>query len=171
MNQQTVTGWTLLSLLMSTLVLSYPQTSPAASSQIAAQYIPKTAIDPQHQQQQQIQQQQQFMRHAPQHYRVHGVQGPPLHDRKFAEKPNALKKVALDDIDADIQTNQIQDNLFSWSNMLGSLMTMLFNNAQMGGNFAPSKSDDVDTTSQIPPSPWTNVISVGEYPMLSIIVV
>lgn len=153
MNQQTVTGWTLLSLLMSTLVLSYPQSSPAASSQIAAQYIPKTAIDPQ---------QQQFMRHAPQHYRVHGVQGPP-HDRKFAEKPNALKKVALDDIDADIQTNQIQDNLFSWSNMIGSLMTMLFNNAQMGGNFAPSKSDDIDATSQIPPSPWTNVISVGEY--------
>lgn len=40
--------------------------------------------------------------------------------RKFAEKPNALKKVALDDIDDDVQTNQISDNGFSWSNMLGS---------------------------------------------------
>lgn len=39
-------------------------------------------------------------------------------DRKFAEKPNAMKKVALDDID-DIQTNQISDGGFSWSNMLG----------------------------------------------------
>lgn len=41
--------------------------------------------------------------------------------RKFAEKPNALKKVALDDIDDDIQTNQISDNGFSWSNMLGKI--------------------------------------------------
>lgn len=40
-------------------------------------------------------------------------------DRKFAEKPNALKKVALDDIDDDLQTNQLQDGGFSWSNMLG----------------------------------------------------
>ena len=39
-------------------------------------------------------------------------------DRKFAEKPNAMKKVALDDID-DIQTNQISEGGFSWSNMLG----------------------------------------------------
>lgn len=42
-------------------------------------------------------------------------------ERKFAEKPNALKKVALDDIDDDIQTNQISDNGFSWGNMLGTL--------------------------------------------------
>lgn len=40
-------------------------------------------------------------------------------NRKFAEKPNALKKVALDDIDDDLQTNQIQDGGFSWANMLG----------------------------------------------------
>lgn len=39
--------------------------------------------------------------------------------RKYAEKPNAIKKVALDDIDDDIQTNQISDSGFSWSNMLG----------------------------------------------------
>lgn len=45
-------------------------------------------------------------------------------ERKFAEKPNALKKVALDDIDADIQTNQIggNDNGFSWSNMIGKYL-------------------------------------------------
>lgn len=41
--------------------------------------------------------------------------------RKYAEKSNALKKVALDDIDDDIQTNQISDNGFSWSNMLGGV--------------------------------------------------
>lgn len=44
---------------------------------------------------------------------------PSTDDRKFAEKPNALKKVALDDIDDDLQTNQLQDGGFSWSNMLG----------------------------------------------------
>lgn len=43
-------------------------------------------------------------------------------ERKFAEKPNAIKKVALDDLD-DIQTNQISDSSsgFSWSNLLGKL--------------------------------------------------
>lgn len=43
-------------------------------------------------------------------------------ERKFAEKPNAIKKVALDDLD-DIQTNQIQEGGggFSWSNILGEL--------------------------------------------------
>lgn len=40
--------------------------------------------------------------------------------RRYAEKPNNVKKVALDDIDQDIQTNQISDNPFSWTNMLGS---------------------------------------------------
>lgn len=152
MNQQTVTGWTLLSLLMSTLVLSYPQSPPVASSRIAAQYIPKVvpaSID-------------QLNRQALQHYRVHGVQGS-THDRKFAEKPNALKKVALENVD-DLETNQIQENGWNggWSSMLGSLMQMIFNAQAGGGNFAPSKSDDFDTTSQIPPSPWTNVIAVGE---------
>lgn len=41
-------------------------------------------------------------------------------ERKFAEKPNAMKKVVLDEID-DIQTNQIQEGGFSWSNMLGKV--------------------------------------------------
>lgn len=39
--------------------------------------------------------------------------------RRYAEKPNNVKKVALDDVDQDIQTNQISDNPFSWTNMLG----------------------------------------------------
>lgn len=41
-------------------------------------------------------------------------------ERKFAEKPNAIKKVSLDDLD-DVQTNQIGDSVgggFSWSNFL-----------------------------------------------------
>lgn len=85
-------------------------------------------------------------------------------ERKFAEKPNALKKVALDDIDEDIQTNQISDNNgFSWTNMLGTLMTMFFNNAAQAG---PNKSDDVDTglggaVGGSATSPWANLISVG----------
>ncbi|XP_058829699.1 uncharacterized protein LOC131688995 isoform X2 [Topomyia yanbarensis] len=80
----------------------------------------------------------------------------PQLNRKFAEKPNAIKKVALDDID-DIQTNQIQDVGFSWSNMLGMLMQMVFN----GGNNAPTKSDDIDNGGTFAQSPWANVISVG----------
>lgn len=85
--------------------------------------------------------------------------------RKFAEKPNALKKVGLDDIDEDIQTNQINDNGFSWTNMLGTLMTMFFNNA---GQVGPNKSDDLDTGlggsggNGVAQSPWANVISVGK---------
>lgn len=79
--------------------------------------------------------------------------------RKFAEKPNALKKVALDDIDEDIQTNQISDGGFSWSNMLGMVMQMFFNGAgqQVAG---PTKSDDIDNNG-LAPSPWANIISVG----------
>ncbi|KAL6436201.1 hypothetical protein ACFW04_004649 [Cataglyphis niger] len=79
-------------------------------------------------------------------------------DRKFAEKPNAMKKVAIDDLE-DISTNQIQEGSssgFSWSNMLGMLMQMLL--GQTGGATGPSKNeiDDGATT-----SPWTNLLSVG----------
>lgn len=158
MNHKTVSGWMLLSLLMSTLVLAYPQ--QPSTNHIAAQYIPRTA-------QQADYHNQLYLRHQQpqprvQHYEVHSqVQhhNPPQElDRKFAEKPNALKKVSLDDIDADIQTNQIDSNAFSWTNMLGTVMQMFFNNANLGG---PTKSDDSDG-SGIPPSPWTNVIAVGE---------
>ncbi|XP_063905921.1 uncharacterized protein LOC135124629 isoform X2 [Zophobas morio] len=80
-------------------------------------------------------------------------------ERKFAEKPNAIKKVALDDLD-DIQTNNISDNGgggFSWSNLLGMLMQMIFNpGAQQG----PNKSEGLDDTG-VAPSPWANLLSVG----------
>ncbi|PSN49102.1 hypothetical protein C0J52_13636 [Blattella germanica] len=64
---------------------------------------------------------------------------PALEGRKFAEKPNALKKVALDNDLDDVSTNQISDG-FSWTNMLGMVMQMLFNPQQ-----GPNKSDSIDT--------------------------
>ncbi|EDV41978.2 uncharacterized protein Dana_GF17745, isoform B [Drosophila ananassae] len=82
--------------------------------------------------------------------------------RKFAVKPNASKKVALDDIEDDLETNQIQESVggpggFTWSNMLSTVMTMFFNNAVN----APTKSDDVDNSIGLGGSPWANVISMG----------
>ncbi|XP_018056647.1 PREDICTED: uncharacterized protein LOC108692748 isoform X1 [Atta colombica] len=79
-------------------------------------------------------------------------------ERKFAEKPNAMKKVAIDDLE-DISTNQIQEGSssgFSWSNMLGMLMQMLL--GQTGGVAGPSKNEIDDGTTV---SPWTNLLSVG----------
>lgn len=73
------------------------------------------------QQQQQIaQQQKQHYQQTNQYIPTHNLDQYHSDNRKFAEKPNSIKKVALDDID-DIQTNQISDgnNGFSWSNMLG----------------------------------------------------
>ncbi|XP_041785769.1 uncharacterized protein LOC121601043 [Anopheles merus] len=91
-----------------------------------------------------------------QHHQLHTVE-----QRKFAEKPNAIKKVALDDLD-EIQTNQIQEGGFSWSNMLGLLMQMIFNGGGGGGGNVPTKSDDIDNgVSSFGQSPWANVISVG----------
>ncbi|XP_046749510.1 uncharacterized protein LOC124413164 isoform X2 [Diprion similis] len=78
--------------------------------------------------------------------------------RKFAEKPNAMKKVALDDLE-DVSTNQIQEGNgggFSWSNMLSMVMHMLL--GQTGGVAGPSKNDIDDGA---PPSPWANMLSVG----------
>ncbi|XP_019865322.1 uncharacterized protein LOC109594544 isoform X2 [Aethina tumida] len=80
-------------------------------------------------------------------------------ERKFAEKPNAIKKVALDDLD-DINTNQISDSTgggFSWSNLLGMVMQMIFN---PGGAQGPNKSEGLDEGG-IAPSPWANLLSVG----------
>ncbi|XP_030374723.1 uncharacterized protein LOC115624244 isoform X1 [Scaptodrosophila lebanonensis] len=80
--------------------------------------------------------------------------------RKFAVKPNASKKVALDDIEDDIEGNQIQEtgpSGFSWSNMLSTVMTMFF----QGATNAPTKSDDVDNSIGLGGSPWANVISMG----------
>lgn len=79
--------------------------------------------------------------------------------RKYAVKPNASKKVALDNVEDEIEGNQIQEapNGFSWSNMLSTVLTMFFN----GGANAPTKSDDVD--GGFGASPWANVISMGWY--------
>ncbi|XP_056631985.1 uncharacterized protein LOC130442041 [Diorhabda sublineata] len=85
-------------------------------------------------------------------------------ERKYAEKPNAIKKVALDRLD-DVETNSIAESSdnsitngggFSWSNLLGMVMQMIFS---PGGNQGPNKSDDLDTPVQ--PSPWANLLSVG----------
>ncbi|XP_011147243.1 uncharacterized protein LOC105187852 isoform X2 [Harpegnathos saltator] len=79
-------------------------------------------------------------------------------ERKFAEKPNAMKKVAIDDLE-DISTNSIQEggsSGFSWSNMLGMLMQMLL--GQTGGATGPSKNEIDDGASA---SPWANLLSVG----------
>ncbi|KAL0121685.1 hypothetical protein PUN28_006880 [Cardiocondyla obscurior] len=79
-------------------------------------------------------------------------------ERKFAEKPNAMKKVAIDDLE-DISTNQIQEggsSGFSWSNMLGMLMQMLL--GQTAGVAGPSKNE-IDDGATV--SPWTNLLSVG----------
>lgn len=42
---------------------------------------------------------------------------------------------------------------------LGMVMQMFFNNAALGAQNAPTKSDDIDTG--VAPSPWANIISVG----------
>lgn len=128
MSSQKAAGWTLVSILICNFVLIH-------------------AYPQNHPSHTQIQSHQQ----QPSYYTN------PQLNRKFAEKPNAIKKVALDDID-DIQTNQIQDGGFSWSNMLGMLMQMVFNN---NNNNAPTKSDDIDNGGSFPQSPWANVISVG----------
>ncbi|XP_033220321.1 uncharacterized protein LOC117174959 isoform X2 [Belonocnema kinseyi] len=78
--------------------------------------------------------------------------------RKFAEKPNSMKKVGLDNIE-EINTNQIQDGGstgFSWSNMLSILMQMLL--GQTAGLASPSKNE-IDET--VPASPWASLLSVG----------
>ncbi|XP_039968355.1 uncharacterized protein LOC126767731 isoform X1 [Bactrocera neohumeralis] len=80
--------------------------------------------------------------------------------RKYAVKPNASKKVALDDVEDDGDVvNQLSETPtgFSWSNMLSTVLTMFFN----GAANAPSKSDDIDNSVGFGGSPWANVISMG----------
>lgn len=131
-------GWALLSLISSSVILhtfAYPQQVPQisqATSHVRTQH-PQYYSNPQP---------------LPHH-------GQLAQERKFAEKPNALKKVALDDLD-DIQNNSISDGGFSWSNMLGMIMQMLFN----PGGTGPNKSDSIDTEA-VAPSPWANLLSMG----------
>ncbi|XP_045479829.1 uncharacterized protein LOC123684577 isoform X2 [Harmonia axyridis] len=81
-------------------------------------------------------------------------------ERKFSEKPNAIKKVALDDLSNDLETNQISDGTgegFSWSSLLSMVMQMIFNPGTATG---PNKSDGLDDNS-IAPSPWANLLAAG----------
>ncbi|XP_047028179.1 uncharacterized protein LOC124636238 isoform X2 [Helicoverpa zea] len=133
----TVTGWALLALISSSAILhtlAYPQQVPLISQATSS-----------------------VRTHNPQYYSnsLPIPQQVQAEERKFAEKSNALKKVALDDID-EIQTNSISDGGFSWSNMLGMLMQMIFN----PGTTGPNKSDSIDTDS-VSPSPWANLLSMG----------
>ncbi|XP_061718116.1 uncharacterized protein LOC133525754 isoform X4 [Cydia pomonella] len=143
---QKIAGWALLALISSSTILqtiAYPQHHAPLISQSTSnvrtqnpQYYSNSLPLPHEQQ---------------------------VQERKFAEKPNALKKVALDDID-DIQNNSISDGGFSWSNMLGKeysylpgmIMQMLFN----PGGTGPNKSDSIDTDSSSV-SPWANLFSMG----------
>ncbi|KAF6212284.1 hypothetical protein GE061_012806 [Apolygus lucorum] len=82
--------------------------------------------------------------------------------RKFAEKPNSVKKIiALEDRNDldDLSTNNLSDGGFSWSNMIAMFMQMIFNPA--GGHNGPNKSESLDTDTGVAPSPWTNLLTVG----------
>lgn len=141
--QKSISLWLISAILLSNAILSvftYPQTQTVSR----IDYSPQTVMAnnggyPDSHQQQQNQN---------------------LSQRKFAVKPNASKKVALDDIDEDVEPNQLQENNgFSWTNVLTTVMQMFFNN---NGYNAPSKSDDIDGLGGgVAPSPWTNVISMG----------
>ncbi|XP_066141032.1 uncharacterized protein [Euwallacea fornicatus] len=89
-------------------------------------------------------------------------QVPSRSERKFAEKSNVLKKVPTD-LD-DIQSNDISQGSavgggFSWSNLLGAIMQMIFNPG--GINTGPPKSDNLDDGPVMPTSPWANLLSVA----------
>ncbi|XP_044748667.1 uncharacterized protein LOC123309558 isoform X2 [Coccinella septempunctata] len=136
MHQQT-RGWILFSLLVSSSIvstLSYPNIIPTHEMQSG--FLPSNLPSDMPQLPSQRQ------------------------DRKFAEKPNAIKKVALDDLSNDLETNQISDGNgegFSWSNLLSMLMQMIFNPGTATG---PNKSDSLDDNS-VAPSPWANLLAAG----------
>ncbi|XP_071440954.1 uncharacterized protein [Hetaerina americana] len=76
--------------------------------------------------------------------------------RKYAEKPNASKKVVSEAENHDLQTNSVQEG-FSLTNMFVMLMQMLFPSTPYG----PNKSDSIDTDQGVAPSPWANLLAVG----------
>ncbi|XP_055388434.1 uncharacterized protein LOC129616998 [Condylostylus longicornis] len=159
-------GWTLfvnIFLHIIVITIAYPQQYAQQNYQqqyeaARAQYYanqPKQLSPQEQSEQPQLQQQQQQIEEE-QEQDDEDQQQIESTGRKFAVKPNASKKVALDDIEEDLQSNQIQEQTavgFSWSNMLASVLQMFFN------NYALNKSDDVDNG--FPPSPWTNIISMG----------
>nr|CAI5831593.1 unnamed protein product [Callosobruchus analis] len=134
-------GWSLTFLLLSSSIstsTSYPNHAISTPQMEQGGFRPVVQPEPQQVQQQQIRE-----------------------ERKFAEKPNAIKKVALDDLDNDIQTNQISESTgggFSWSSLLGMLMQMIFNPG--GGHQGPNKSEGLDD-GPVSTSPWANLLSVG----------
>ncbi|CAH0726989.1 unnamed protein product, partial [Brenthis ino] len=137
---QKVTGWAFLALICSSTILhtlAYPQQHAPLISQATSNVRTQ---NPQY-----------YSNSLPVPHREQIAE-----ERKFAEKSNALKKVALDDLD-DIQNNSISDSGSSWSNMLGMIMQMIFNPA---GAVGPNKSDNLDTDSPSP-SPWTFLFSMG----------
>ncbi|XP_053982807.1 uncharacterized protein LOC128878544 [Hylaeus volcanicus] len=95
----------------------------------------------------------------PQHPQYPQVQQQDGEDRKFAEKPNAMKKVGLDDLQ-EVSSNQIQEggasNAFSWSSMLSMMMRLLL--GRMGSDNEASKNEIDDG---VPASPWANLVAVG----------
>lgn len=140
--QKSINLWMIFAILLSNVILSaftYPQTQTVSRIDYSNQNVIANNGGYPESQQKQIEQD--------------------LSQRKFAVKPNASKKVALDDIDEDVEPNQLQENNgFSWTNVLSTVMQMFFNN----GYNAPSKSDDIDGVGGgLAPSPWTNVISIG----------
>ncbi|KAL3265977.1 hypothetical protein HHI36_010166 [Cryptolaemus montrouzieri] len=136
MHQQT-TGWLLFSLLVSSSIvstISYPNVIPAQDFQSG--FVPSNVPSDMPQLPSQRQ------------------------ERKFAEKPNAIKKVALDDLSNDLETNQISDSNgegFSWSSLLSMLMQMIFS---PGAATGPNKSDSLDDNS-VGSSPWANLLAAG----------
>lgn len=116
--------------------------------------VPAALSLPHQAQLQQLQQRQYPVYQQPQQH-----QQPQAEARKYAEKPNAMKKVPIDNDLDDIQTNQISQDGFSWGSMLSMIMQMLFNGgaAQAG----PSKSEGLDEDNMAPASPWTQVLQVG----------
>ena len=95
---------------------------------------------------------------APQALQAHQAHQEQAEARKYAEKPNAMKKVPIDNDLDDIQTNQISQDGFSWSSMLSMIMQMLFNGGAQAG---PSKSEGLDDDTMAPASPWAQVLQVG----------
>ncbi|XP_037917436.1 uncharacterized protein LOC119655575 isoform X2 [Hermetia illucens] len=157
MHTPKTTGWALFALLFSnTLLLTYAY--PQSVKQASPYQVQQRNYDEEQQQIQEIQQQIQEQQQQQQQYRSPVYQPHQANTRKFVAKPNALKKVALDDIDDDLQSNQISETTgFSWSNLLATFLQVFFNN---GGN-SPTKSDDLDGSAGFGQSPWANVISVG----------
>ncbi|XP_068630114.1 uncharacterized protein [Battus philenor] len=135
--QQKVSGWALLALVSSSVIIhtiAYPQQQTPLISRATSNVRTQNPV-----------------------YYSNSLPSPQEHlgeERKYAEKPNALKKV-VDDID-DTQTNSISDGGFSWSNMLGMIMQMIFN----PGGTSPNKSDSIDTE-PVSSSPWANLLSMG----------